>query len=400
LSSSDRTDTFSLQPVRIRCYHFNQAFAVAFHSPQIKRFQADSVIVRIDCQDDIVGFGESAPRPYVTGEDSHSVTQLILDLFAPILCEQAINSIASIQTLLLRLEEACQRGGITAYSSALGAIDLALLDALERSNCIHPETLFAETHRDALPLSVSVPFLPLEIIRTTYPLFKDQFDFTIIKILASDDAAETYERVRLIRDLAGPNVELRLEFNGKMTFSRVQAILNRMTPFEIRAVEQPMPVGHWQELHSLRKQFNVDFVADESLITLADAKALITHQDYTIFNIKVSKCGGLLRSQQIAKLAQKHGIPCQVGTHVGESRILGRAGRRLARSLPNFDCYGGGSEVLFSYLFEQGEPAAENQWPPPAHNDHLKVSDCENLVSQPALLGDTASSTHPSIDQT
>lgn len=384
-----------IQPIRIRSYHFDQAFTVAFHSPQIKRFHADSVIVRIDFENGISGYGESAPRPYVTGETCQSVAKLIAQHFAPLIFNQPVDSIPAVETLLHRLEDLCRHKGIKAYTSALGAIDLALLDALERARRVAPRALFPDDRRQELRLSVSVPFLPLDMIRAAYPLFRRHFDFAILKILVSDDVDETCERVALIRELAGHEAELRLEFNGKTTFSRVKAILERLAPYRIRAVEQPLPASHHAQLQQLREQFDLGFVADESLVTLQDAQALIDHQAYTIFNIKVSKCGGLLRSKQIAELAQAHGIPCQVGTHVGESTILGIAGRRLARSLPFFDCYGGGSEVLFSYLFESDQQAADTSWPPPAEGDILDLATCRDLVAQSKLLEDSPATGQP-----
>jgi L-alanine-DL-glutamate epimerase-like enolase superfamily enzyme len=376
-------------PIRIRCYHFNRAFKVTFNSPQTKRHQADSVIVRIDCSDGTAGFGESAPRPYVTGEDYQSVTNLIVDSFAPILFNHSINSIDSIQTTLNQLEAVCRQMGIGTYNSALGAIDLALLDAIERSQRIPPDHLFPVEHREALRFSVSVPFLPLDLITAYFPLFKTHVDISVIKILVSEDITETFERVKLIRHLANPGTEFRLEFNGKMAFSRVIKTLERLTPLDISAIEQPLPSGHLKGLHQLRDQFGLNLVADESLVTFEDAEYLARNSAFDIFNIKVSKCGGLLQSMRIAKLADQHGIQCQVGTHVGESELLGIAGRRLARSLPNFDCYGGGSEILFSRLFESHKQTAASAWPPPANRDTLKNKACRDLILKRRLLADT-----------
>jgi L-alanine-DL-glutamate epimerase-like enolase superfamily enzyme len=305
------------------------------------------------------------------------------------LFDHPIDAIASIQTVLEHLERDCLRTG-QAYHSALGAIDLALLDALERSQRIRPEHLFPETRRDALRFSVSVPFLPLEVITKYFPRFETHFDIAVIKVLVSEDIEETYERVKLLHQLAQPDTEIRLEFNGKMTFSRVQKILARLVSLGVRAVEEPLPAGRLNELQRLRDQFDLNFVADESLVTLDDAERLIKSKAYDIFNIKVSKCGGLLKSMRIAKLAQRHGIRCQIGTHVGESKLLGIAGRRLARSLPNFDCYGGGSEVLFSHLFESPQPLAAVPWPPPADRDIMTDEACRELAPQHRLLGDTA----------
>lgn len=291
-----------MQPIRIRCYHFNRAFTVTFDSPQIKRHRADSVIIRIDCSDGTSAFGESAPRPYVTGEDCQSVANLIVDCFAPILFRRPINSIESIQTTLNQLEAVCRQKGIRAYNSAIGAVDLALLDAIERSERIPPDQFFPVKIREALRFSVSVPFLPLDVIRKYFPIFKTHVDISAIKILISESTAETYERVKLIHHLANPGTELRLEFNGKMDFSNVTETLDRLSPFDISAVEQPVPSGHFEELHQLRHQFGVDLIADESLVTFDNAKDLAESGAYTIFNIKVSKCGGLLQSMRIAKL--------------------------------------------------------------------------------------------------
>ena len=124
-------------------------------------------------------------------------------------------------------------------------------------------------------------------------------------------------------------------------------------------------------------------IVDESLVSMADAKALLAAQACDVFNIKISKCGGLLRSRAIAQLASETGIDCQVGTHVGETHILGAAGLKLAGSIPNFDCYGGGSEVLFSNLTEEKLTAAG-----PVTAPGTKDVRIERLLSHSTMLLD------------
>ena len=374
---------------RIQCYHFNEAFKLPFHSPQANRLRADSVIVCIDCGPDGCGWGESAPRPYVTGENCHSVAALIVDRFAPILFEASIDSLAALQAVLNQLEAACTDMGVTAYHSALGAVDLALLDVLERSQRITSRQIFATTRREKLRLSLSVPFLPRDVIATYFPIFQEHVDLAVIKVLASKDRAETYARAKLLRRLAHPDAELRLEFNGKTSLARVRAHLRQIAPLAPSAVEQPLPPGCFDGLRQLRDEYDLDLVADESLVTLEDAERLVQNGVYNIFNIKISKCGGLLRAMKIANLADRHGIPCQVGTHVGESQLLGIAGRRLARRLPNFDCYGGGSEVLFSRLLKRHQGGAWQAWPPAAARDVITHQRLHALRSKCRLLADT-----------
>jgi len=370
---------------------------MGFDSPQMKRLQADSVLVRIDFDDGTAGFGESAPRPYVTGEDCRSVVGLIRHQFAPLLFDRSIRCLSEAESILMQLEKTCREDGASHYLSALGAVDLALIDALERSERLAPQELLPTFRRSGLRFSASIPFLPQSVIETYFPLLKAHIDIAVLKVLVGEDADANQARVKLIRRLAGGDVELRLEFNGKMSYERVRKNLECLQPFDIRAVEQPLPPRRMDELFRLRDMFNLEFVADESLVSLDDARALAHSSPYSIFNIKVSKCGGLLRSQKISELARAQGIQCQIGTHVGESRILTRAGRRLARSIPNFDCYGGGSEVLFSRLFDAS--AGPTLADPIFHleEDLREIETCHQWVSRYPLLMDLRpEAMHPS----
>lgn len=340
---------------RIQCYHYTEAFTVAFHSPQANRHRADSVIICIDCGAEGKGYGESAPRPYVTGEDAHSVIALITNTFAPVLRSRPFQTIADIAAILDELEIACRQKGIPVYQAALAAVDLALVNALEQSGHIGPKALFPVEHRQKLPFSASIPLLPLKIIEKYFPIVMAHIDIQVIKILIGEDSDANYERVKLIRQLAGHETELRLEMNGKLGLAQVHTELSRLAVFKPSAVEQPLPAGDIDNLRRLRETFGLAIVADESLVRIEDARRLIDAGVCDIFNIKISKCGGTIKSIRIARMAARAGLNCQVGTHVGETELLGRAGRRFARSLPNFDCYGGGSAVLFSNLFDPGK---------------------------------------------
>ncbi len=337
---------------RIQCYHYNEAFKFPFHSPQINRRRADSVIVCLDCGPDGRGWGESAPRPYVTGESVQSVLSLWEHVFAPILFAHPFETIDAIDHLLAQLEAACRARGLRAYHSALGAADLALIDVLRRADALTDAQLFPANHRRALRFSVSVPFIDPAIIEKYFPVLNAHLDNPVIKVLVGPDSDHNFKRIQQLRRLAGEAAEIRLEFNGKLNWEQVQKEIDHVRSLHPSAIEQPLPVGDIAGLRRLRQASGLAVIVDESLISLADAQALLAAQACDVFNIKISKCGGLLRSRAIAQLASEAGIHCQVGTHVGETDILGAAGLKLAKSIPNFDCYGGGSEVLFSNLTE------------------------------------------------
>ena len=151
-----------------------------------------------------------------------------------------------------------------------------------------------------------------------------------LKVGFDDDLA----RVSAVRQALGPDVSLRLDANGAWSLARAAEVLNAVAPLGIAAVEQPLPRGPVSEYARLRRATPVPIMADESLVTLADAQALIADKAVDFFNVRVSKCGGLARALAIAALAAEAGLGVQVGSQVGETAILSAAGRHLAATLP------------------------------------------------------------------
>ena len=107
-----------------------------------------------------------------------------------------------------------------------------------------------------------------------------------------------------------------------------------MRPYRLSAVEQPLPADDLEGLRRVTAATTEQIIVDESLRTLAEAETLAQTRACDAFNIRVSKCGGLLRSARIARIAAENGLTCVVGAQVGESGILSAAGRHLAASLP------------------------------------------------------------------
>lgn len=72
---------------------------------------------------------------------------------------------------------------------------------------------------------------------------------------------------------------------------------------------------------------------DESLCSSSDALHSINHKTADLFNVRISKCGGILASLHIIGLAETHGLGVQLGCHPGETGLLSAAGRHLAANV-------------------------------------------------------------------
>ena len=344
----------------IRVHQANEPFDISFLSGQAFRTQSESVILELGFDNGMFSHGESAPRAYVTGETLSSVEGAIRDSFAPLLLNREIRKIKDIEMILKELEDQCLQSTRRLCLSALGAVDIALLDGLGKLERRPISSYLGPLLNSPAAYSVSVPLLPAEQIRQLFQRF-GHYRFNHVKVLVGNDLSWNVERLGLLRSLFGEGVDLRIEVNGKWSFEQALAHARELKRFRISAVEQPLPAHDIEGLRHFREETGMRVVADESFCTLSDAQRLMDSRACDILNIKISKCGGLLRAKAIADFALSEKVPCQLGAHVGETEILAAAGRHFAATTHLLWVDGGYSFLLFGgKSAEEAEPGNES----------------------------------------
>ena len=91
-----------------------------------------------------------------------------------------------------------------------------------------------------------------------------------------------------------------------------------------------MPHAEVDALADLRPALGVPVMLDESLCGFPDATRALERRTADLFNVRLSKCGGILPSLRIIALAQRSGLGVQLGCHPGETGLLSAAGRHVA----------------------------------------------------------------------
>ena len=167
---------------------------------------------------------------------------------------------------------------------------------------------------------------------------------------------ENIERVKFIRSLFGDQMEIRIEANGKWSLKQAISTLGKLKRFNIAGVEQPVGSSDIEGLRRSDTSQVYRLLLMNRCVASSDAEHLIEMGACDIINIKISKCGGLLKSKQIRDFAQSRNVRCQVGAHVGETDILGRSGQYFAMTTRDLFCFEGFSHLLF-----------ENSW-----KNHIK----------------------------
>lgn len=314
-------------------YALRIPFVEAFrHSLQERRW-SDSVVVRVRDEDGTEGFGEGIARPYVTGETPETMVQHLRQDLWPEVVRRELPELADAGAL--RAVDAFipdkHTPGVVANHASRAALELAILDcALRRQRTSVAQVL--TPCRTKVVYSGIITAGSLEgTLQHARQMKLVGFTHIKVKVGFDDDA----DRIRALREVLGPSVSLRLDANGAWTVEQALRALDTLAAFDIASVEQPLPRGPIAELRRLKAGTPVPIMVDESLVTVDDAEALIAERAVDYFNLRVSKCGGLARSLEIAARAATAGVRLQVGAQVGETAILSAAGRHLAAALPD-----------------------------------------------------------------
>jgi len=310
-------------------YALRIPFVESFSHSATERRWSDSVVVRVRDEAGTEGFGEGTPRPYVTGEIVETMLDHLTCELWPRVAGREVPPACNLEALAAFIPETGLAGAIAPHASR-AALELAVLDCALRRAGRSLATLLPP-RRSRVTYSGVIAAGPIaRAVQHARQMRAVGLHDVKVKVGFDDDVA----RVTAVREALGHDASLRLDANGAWSFDRAVQVLNAVAPLGIAAVEQPLPRGPVEDLARLRQAIPVPIMADESLVTPADAEALIAGEAVDFFNIRISKCGGLARSLAIAERAAKAGVGVQVGSQVGETAILSAAGRHLAAGLP------------------------------------------------------------------
>jgi muconate cycloisomerase len=310
-------------------YALRIPFVESFRHSATERRWSDSVVVRVRDEAGTEGFGEGAPRPYVTGETVETMLDHLAGELWPRITNREIPREIDIEALADFVPETRLEGSI-APNASRAALELALLDcALRREK--RPMASLLPPRRRRVTYGGVIAAGPIHrvVVQARRTRAVGLHDVKL-KVGFEDDVA----RVAAAREALGAGVSLRLDANGAWSFDRAVEVLSAVAHLGIAAVEQPLARGPVEELRRLRCATPVPIVVDESLVTEEDAAALLAADACDFFNVRVSKCGGLARALKIASAAFAARVGIQVGSQVGETALLAAAGRHLAAALP------------------------------------------------------------------
>jgi L-Ala-D/L-Glu epimerase len=307
------------------------------------RSDTDSVVVCCRLDNGVEGWGEGLPREYVTGE---TIATAIAQFKSTDWRQQVGGSFADLSGAIdlcerIELNGGGQNGKRDCFGNSLRcAVEIAILDAagqacecpLSDVTSLFPEATPIRSQSASVRYSAAITSLGAvrEVVRgLLVRLYGFQQAKMKVGVAGVDDAAA----LRRVRSALGRRIDMRIDANEAWSCRDLEARLAPLIPVGISSVEQPVPHAEVDGLAPFRGRLGVPIMLDESLCSITDARQAVERGSCDLFNIRLSKCGGLLSSLKIAALAHRAGLGYQLGCQVGETGILSAAGRHFATSV-------------------------------------------------------------------
>ncbi|MEY9847845.1 enolase C-terminal domain-like protein [Streptacidiphilus sp. MAP5-3] len=366
------------EPAQATLYRIELPMAMGFDHPAKRRSTSDSLLLRLEA-DGVTGLGECAPRPYVTGETTASVTAELQQV--PLDAVFARLRAADPAELLARLRErgVADTFGVRGGSNLLCLLEIALLDLLGRRLGLDGLELTLRQDASAVrPTALRVSQV-LDLSLDVEEFLDTRGPFHFVKIKASDDIRRDVATVTAIRARLGDRVPVMVDANMSWPVAEAPGLLAALADAGADYVEEPLAKGAWAELARLRSGSGVRIMLDESVCTLQDARRAVKFGACDAFNIRVAKNGGPVTAARMIDLARRAGLSFQIGVQVAEVGPLINAGRALAFAHPDaLTVEAGQSDRFFPEMVVSPRPAVDRSAntvaPPPGPGFGLELN--------------------------
>jgi muconate cycloisomerase len=292
--------------------------------------RAENVLVRLETEDGIVGWGGAAAAPTMTGETVASMSAAIRYL-APKLEGMALEDIAAVMA----------RAGSYLYgnASAKSVIEIALHDALGRARRKPAYDLLGAKRRDRLPILRMVGTgkgIDADVEEALRAQSEGHVAFKI-KVGVGDPLADA-ERTRAIcAALNGSGLLICADANQGWTPDEAIRYVREVEDTVLSFFEQPVAAHDIDGMARVARASRIAIGCDEGLHSLEDLKRHHDSQAAGGFSLKTIKLGGMKPVMDAGLLCERLSLKVNLASKMAETGISSAALLQLGAALPAVD---------------------------------------------------------------
>ncbi len=287
--------------------HLEVPFAIS----RAVRTEKRVILVELD-ERGRISRGEACPDAFF-GETAESVERDVRAAAALLPADPG-----DLATLRARLDAEFPHGG-----AAAAAIDILAHDRAAQAAGVPLRTFLGLASAEAPPTSFTLGIADPEVMgQRAEAAAAKGFGVLKVKLGKGDDVAI----LSAIRSRFSGTI--RVDPNAAWTPQESPGRIERIVPFGIEFVEQPVPPDDIAGLRYVRERSPVPIVADEAAVRLPDVDRLAGACDG--INVKLQKCGGVAEARDMIARAHELGLKVMLGCRAAETSVGIAAAAHLA----------------------------------------------------------------------
>jgi D-galactarolactone cycloisomerase len=257
----------------------------------------DMLVVRVETDDGIVGWGESWGYGIIPATKA-----TIEHVVAPhLIGREAAPSAKLLDELRYKLHLFGRNGTV---NFALAGIEIALWDVWGKRLGQPVHALLGGAHR--LELQAYASLVPYR-------------DPAVVAEITREAVAEGYPSVKLheidvpqvraAREAGGRSLELTVDVNCPWTPRQAHEMARRLREFDLHWLEEPIwPPEDFRALARLRRESGLAIAAGENVGTVRELGTMLSLDAVTFAQPSVTKIGGIAEARKAYALAEGHGV--------------------------------------------------------------------------------------------
>ncbi|MGH6726225.1 MAG: mandelate racemase/muconate lactonizing enzyme family protein [Pseudolabrys sp.] len=289
--------------------------------------RADNVLVRIEADNGLVGWGEAAAAPLMTGETLESIVSAV-HFLEPGLRGRDPGDIEGALAVM--------DGRMYGNHGAKAAIEIALHDLAGRAAGLPVHALLGEKKRTRMPLLAVIGSGDLDGDLQDAAK-KKAAGITAYKIkVGIDSAVNDAARTRAICKLLGNGLLISADANQGYTAEQALEYVRAVSGCGLDFFEQPVEAHDLGGMAAVAAAApDIAIGADEGIHSLADIARHHERKAARGVGLKAIKLGGIRAVVEAGELCERFGMSVNISCKTGESSVACAAALHAASVVPN-----------------------------------------------------------------
>ena len=288
--------------------------------------QADNILVRVEADNAVVGWGEAASAPTMTGETVESMMAAVAYLAAAVEERPAEDIAGTVAAMATRMY---------ANQAAKAAIEMALHDLVGRATGRPAHALLGGKQRSRMAILgvISTGELASDL-REAERKKADGYSAFKIKV-GIDKPLIDGERTRRVCEILGREALISSDANQGWSADEAVQYVRAVADAGLDFFEQPVHADDIDGMAAVAAAAaDIAIGADESIHSLADIRRHHERGAARGVSLKTIKLGGMRAVMEAGRLCDRLGLNVNVSTKTGESSIACAAATHIAAALP------------------------------------------------------------------